>query len=53
MEIEMATKGATSGIRGKKRNQKSVDTKKQLGWVDSLAGDGWKQPFSPNLIFGP
>ena len=31
-------------------HQISVHTKNQLGWVDSLAGGGRKQTFSPNFI---
>ena len=33
-----------------KSHQISVDTKNQVGWVDSLAGGGRKQPFSSNFI---
>ena len=33
-----------------KTHQISVHTKNQLGWVDSLAGGGWKQPISLNFI---
>ena len=33
-----------------KTHQISVHTKNQLSWVDSLAGGGWKQPFSPKFI---
>ena len=33
-----------------KTHQISVHTKNNFGWMDSLAGDGRKRPFSPNFI---
>ena len=52
----MATTGVKLGICSKKMesflktHQISVHTKNHLGWVDSLAGGGWKQLISLNFI---
>ena len=52
----MATRGAKLGLWGKKMEsflktyQISLHTKNQLGWVDTLADGGRKQPFSPNFV---
>ena len=55
----MGTRGAKLVICGKKMqsflktHQINMHSKNQLGWVDSLAGGGRKQPFHTiSLIFG-